>query len=151
MIGAGTNVITMSYWGERGTDRWLFYAPMQTSTYAHDELFDATMDKNVLIMPTIESADASDKMQGGQSEAYHFRNDFPGTPSNPAPQLVSQIVDLVNRYLKAPATPAWGGKWARMYNRSGVRCMRCTSCTWPPRCRTPIVNSPMASTRLRQK
>src|SRR5712691_5158478 len=36
IAGMGFNVVLMSYWGARGTSYWATYAPMQTSTYAHD-------------------------------------------------------------------------------------------------------------------
>ena len=46
MLDVGANVVVMSYWGERGNgpwtdpldwnDRWVGYAPMHTSTMAHD-------------------------------------------------------------------------------------------------------------------
>src|SRR4051812_30625772 len=50
---AGANVVVMSYWGERGSDRWRYWAPMQTSTYAHDELFNQTTGRQLLILPAI--------------------------------------------------------------------------------------------------
>jgi hypothetical protein len=66
MLDVGANVVVMSYWGERGNgpwtdpldwnDRWVGYAPMHTSTMAHDQLFDAAVGKDLLIMPAIESS-----------------------------------------------------------------------------------------------
>ncbi len=118
MIETGANVVLMSYWGERGSDRWAYWAPMQTSTFAHDQLFSAAVGKNILIMPAIESSDATIGC-GGHSPAYHFASDFPGSPAEPAPQLVLQIEDLVQRYLLEPADPAWASQWVQMYDRTG--------------------------------
>jgi hypothetical protein len=118
MIEGGVNVVTMSYWGEPSSDRWAYWAPMHTSTRAHNELFDAAVGRNILIMPAIESGDATFGC-GGHSPAYHFALDFPGSDNDPAPQLVAQIEDLITRYLKQPANPAWPGKWAQLYDRLG--------------------------------
>jgi hypothetical protein len=118
MIEAGANVVTMSYWGEPGSDRWAYWAPMYASTLAHDQLFTAAIERNILIMPSIESSDATIGC-GGHSPAYHFASDFPGSETNPAPQLVSQIEDLIDRYVKRPANPDWPGKWVQMYDRAG--------------------------------
>ena len=129
MLATGVNVVNMSYWGSRATDRWAFWAPMQTAAGAHDELFDAAVGKPVLIVPYIESAAATlghtqtgchgDVGPAGESAGYQFADTFPGTHDDPAPQLVEQIVDLVTRYLLKPANPAWPAKWAQMYDRSG--------------------------------
>jgi len=108
MVEAGVNVVNMSYWGERGLDRWTKFAPMQTSTYSHDELFDATIGRKILIAPYIES-----------TPEWKFLDDFPGTSQRPCPGLVSQIKDLADRYLKNPKNRAWSKKWARMYDRFG--------------------------------
>lgn len=118
MMEAGANVVTMSYWGQPGTDRWAYWAPMYASTLAHDQLFTAAIDKNIFIMPAIESSDATIGC-GGHSPAYHFASDFPGSKSDPAPQLVTQIEDLIQRYLKTPTNPAWPSKWVQMYDRAG--------------------------------
>jgi hypothetical protein len=115
MIDAGVNVINLSYWGPRGTDNWAFWAPMQTSTWAHDELFDATIGKNILVAPYIESFAPTDS-----SEGYAFRDCFPGDSLNPAPQLVAMIEDLVDRYLINPANERWPEVWARVYDQDGV-------------------------------
>ena len=32
MVQAGANTVVMSYWGEPNSDRWRYYAPMQTAT-----------------------------------------------------------------------------------------------------------------------
>lgn len=129
MLAAGVNAVTMSYWGPPNTDRWAFWAPMQTATAAHDELFDAAVGKPMLITPSIESSIATLGLQRegcahdfgpvGQSPGFDFLEVFPGTADNPAPALVEQIVDLVNRYLLSPANPAWREKWAQMYDREG--------------------------------
>jgi hypothetical protein len=114
------NVITMSYWGEPGSDRWVYEAPMYTSTKAHDELFRTATGRNILILPAIESGDGT-YGSGGSSPAYHFASDFPGTEANPAPQLVIQLKDLIQRYLIQPEDPAWAGKWVQMYDRQGEK------------------------------
>jgi hypothetical protein len=130
MLRAGVNVINMSYWGPPNTDRWAFSAPMQTAVGAHDELFDTAVGKPVLIVPYIENADPTLGKQQvgchgrlgpvGQSPGYNFLDVFPGTPQDPAPELVTQILSLVDRYLLNPANPAWPEKWAQMYDRDGV-------------------------------
>jgi hypothetical protein len=74
--------------------------------------------RHILIMPAIESGDAT-KACGGISPAYQFASDFPGTEDNPAPQLVVQLEDLIHRYLLEPADPAWPSEWAQMYDRHG--------------------------------
>lgn len=111
MIAVGLNVIAMSSWGEDFlpcTTGWAPWAPMQCSTYSHDELFDAALGKRILIMPFIESrAD------------WTFRGEFPTWDGIVAPGTVSQIVNLINRYLNNAAHPEWASKWARVYNRDG--------------------------------
>lgn len=129
MLASGINVVNMSYWGPHYTDRWAFWAPMQTAAGAHDELFDAAVGRPVLIAPYIESGAATvghtqigchgDVGPVGESIGYNFLDTFPGTHDDPAPQLVEQIVDLIERYLLKPANPAWRGKWAQMYDRNG--------------------------------
>ncbi len=131
MLAAGVNVVNMSYWGPPNTDRWMFWAPMQTATRAHDELFDVVVGKPVLIAPYIENSRATFGLpeggcfgdtgtgQVGQSPGYNFLEAFPGTPDNPAPQLVEQIVDLVTRYLLQPRNAEWPKKWAQMFDRDG--------------------------------
>jgi hypothetical protein len=116
ILSAGTNVVVMSYWGARGSDRWASSAPMQTSTKAHDELFDAALNFPLVIMPAIESASGT---VDGASHSYVFSDDFPGTPGNPAPALVEQLVDLIDRYLLHPRNPAWPAKWAQMFDSAG--------------------------------
>jgi hypothetical protein len=141
MLGAGVNVVNMSYWGPPSTDRWAFWAPMQTAPRSHDELFDAAIGKPVLIAPYIEEGAATnydpatglpahqlgclqpdgtrDSGPTGRSPGFTFADDFPGTADNPAPALVSQILDLVDRYLVHPRNAVWPKKWARMYDRNG--------------------------------
>ena len=134
MVTAGVNVIDLSYWGKRGTDRWAFWAPMQCSTYAHDQVFDTALSHNLLITPSIESAAATDldpktgkpyqcgippNVHYGNSPEYIFSGDFPGNSINPAPGLVEQILDLVSRYLLAPQNPQWRSRWTQLYDRTG--------------------------------
>lgn len=116
MVDAGVNVINMSYWGPPGTDNWAFWAPMQTSTFSHDELFLATVDRDILIASYIEVCDPTKNSPG-----YSFKECFPGDPGNPAPELVTRIEDLVNRYILHPADDRWPGKWTQLYDRSGLK------------------------------
>jgi hypothetical protein len=104
----------MSYWGLPGTDNWAYWAPMQSSTASHDELFNAALGKGVLIAPYIESFALTEKDNG-----FSFADDFPGTYDNPAPLLVSMIEDLVDRYLVSPGNSQWPSKWARVYDQDG--------------------------------
>jgi hypothetical protein len=114
MIETGVNVINMSYWGTRGTDNWAYWAPMQTSTYAHDQLFEIALDKHILVAPYIESYAATTNCDG-----FSFMDDFPGSASDPAPQLITLIEDLVDRYLSNPDNARWPEVWARAYDQDG--------------------------------
>ena len=116
MTEAGINVINMSSWGESFLPcAWVSgAAPMQTSPTAHDQLFTAVVGKPLLIVPFIES-------RGGDLP-WTFRGEFPRRPDGQtAPGTVSQIVNLVNRYLKNPAHPEWADRWAQIYDQHGVR------------------------------
>jgi hypothetical protein len=112
MTGAGINVITMSSWGERSLpcrEGWAVSAPMQTAPAAHDELFAVADGRPLLIMPLLESR-----------SGWAFRDEFPrGQAGRPAPGTVTQINDLIGRYLKNPLHPEWAGRWARVYDRHG--------------------------------
>ena len=114
MAEAGINIINMSYWGLPGTDNWAYWAPMQTSTESHDELFNTVMNEPVLVAPFIESYAATDDYEG-----FSFADDFPGSSGNPSPKLVEQIEDLIDRYILNPANNQWPSKWARVYDREG--------------------------------
>ena len=116
LILAGFNVINMSYWGPEGTDNWAYWAPMQTSSLSHDELFDIAADKNILIAPYIESYAATDS-----SDGFSFMDDFPGTSINPAPGLVAHIEYLIDRYLINPENEAWPEKWAQIFDQDGKK------------------------------
>lgn len=143
MQRASVNTITMSYWGRRGDDRWAFWAPMYTSTYAHDELFDEAVSRNMVILPAIESGRCTQGLyQGwsckpdeakpdwgwwGRSWSFNFASEFPWfkpdprqSANNPAPLLVAQIKDLLQRYVIAPANPLWPSRWAQIYDREGT-------------------------------
>lgn len=114
MVQAGINVVNMSSWGEDFLPcAWVTgAAPMQTSPLAHDELFTAVAGKHLLITPFIES-------RGGEL-AWSFRGEFPRRGDGlVAPGTTSQIVNLVNRYLKNPTHPEWAEKWARVYDQTG--------------------------------
>ena len=119
MLEVGTNTVVMSYWGERGTDRWKFSAPMQTSAFAHDQLFETAANRPLLIMPAIESADATFPA-GGNSDSYNFSQDFPGTAANPSPALVTQVLDLINRYILNSNHPERARSWLQLYDRNEV-------------------------------
>jgi len=116
MISAGVNVINMSCWGPRGQDNWAWWAPMQTSSWSHDELFEAALDKNILIVPYLETAAATPN-----SPEYSFMNCFPGEPGNPAPAFVAIMEDLMDRYLLDQFNAPWPEKWAQMYDRNGQK------------------------------
>ena len=112
MLEVGMNVVTMSSWGEEFlpcSSGWVPWAPMQTSPLSHDELFDALAGKPILAVPFIES-------RGD----WAFREEFPRwLDGQVAPGTVSQINELVNRYLENPSHPEWADKWARVYDRNG--------------------------------
>jgi hypothetical protein len=113
MIGAGINVVTMSSWGESFLDSrprppWAVYAPMQTSPGSHDELFAAAVGKRLVVTPLIES-------RGD----WNLRQEFPSPQGSVAPGAVSQVVDLVNRYLKNDNHPEWADQWTRVFDRDG--------------------------------
>lgn len=120
MIDAGINVINMSSWGERGLLPCSWYsAPMQTSPDAHDELFATALYKPLLIIPFIESR-LFPTNEVPDDAPWTFFQEFPRRPDGSGPTgAVSQIVDLVNRYLKNPANPSWATKWARVYDQTG--------------------------------
>jgi hypothetical protein len=90
---------------------------MNSSTFAHDEVFDTAVSRNLLIAPSVEGGIATNfnpdthrpRQSGvpptvhiGNSPAYIFADDFPGAVDNPAPALIEQIEDLIDRYLKFP-------------------------------------------------
>jgi hypothetical protein len=112
MGAAGLNVVAMSSWGESFLPceiGWTISAPMQTAAGAHDELFAAAAGRHLLIVPYIESrAD------------WAVRDEFPRTADGRvAPGLVSQVNDLIGRYLQNPVHPEWAERWARVYDRNG--------------------------------
>lgn len=140
IASAGFNVLSMSSWGEstlpctipcpdpvecakeprckqdpfgKWTCRigWFGAANMQISWIAQNQLFDATLGKPVLVMPFIESRFGLD---------WDFHDDFPTDANNRvAPGLVTQIEDLLDRYVLHPANPAWPAKWARVFDSNG--------------------------------
>ena len=109
MVDIGINVVYLSYWGTRGTDTWSRFAPMQSSTFAHDEVLDAIGDRPILVVPFIES-----------HSDWTFRGEFPGQPGSPAPGLVAQLEDLVDRIVLHPRDPDWPRRWAQMYGADGT-------------------------------
>ncbi len=112
MIEAGINVVTMSSWGESFLTcgaGWSKFAPMQTSPTSQDELFDSVTGKPLLIMPVIESR-----------EDWTFRDEFPRWKDEKvAPGTVSQIINLIQRYLKDSAHPERAKHWATVYDGQG--------------------------------
>jgi len=108
MIEAGINVTVMSSWGEDFLPcsiGWSLWAPMQCSPKSHDELFAAVKSKHILVIPFIESrAD------------WSFKDEFPTWGDQVAPGTVSQIVNLINRYIKQHRGQ---NNWAHVYNRNG--------------------------------
>lgn len=108
MVETGVNVIYLSYWGQRGTDTWSRYAPMQSSTFAHDEVLSAIGDRPLRVVPFIES-----------HSDWTFRGEFPGQPGFPSPGLVAQVSDLVERIVLEPADPRWPDLWAKVYGPDG--------------------------------
>jgi hypothetical protein len=140
MLAAGVNVVNMSYWGPPNVDRWAFWAPMHSAPGASEQLFEQAVGRPVLIAPYIEDGASTQDNEDtpevpndpvvqpgchgetgpmGQSPAYRFADTFPGTAADPAPRLVEQIVDLVDRFLLNPKNKAWIAKWAQMYDRDG--------------------------------
>jgi len=132
---AGANVVIMSSWGARGTDYWAKYAPMQTSTYANDQLFEAAAKSRLVIMPAIESY--PEFIIGHQIARYDTwpdhdpANDLVDFPANNT--LLAQIEDLAKRYLHCGEEPVpldcAGGSspyalfakhWARILDRDGA-------------------------------
>jgi len=90
---------------------WYGAANMQITPDAKNQLFDAAVDKPILIMPFIESRFDYD---------WNFHDEFPTNAQGiVAPGLISQIEDLVNVYLLHPANPQWPAKWAQVYDQQG--------------------------------
>jgi hypothetical protein len=111
MVDVGINVVTMSSWGEdflSPQDSWGLWAPMQCAPPSHDELFAAAVGKPLLITPMIESR-----------ANWAMRDEFPTWGGQVAPGTVSQIKNLVDRYLLNPAHPEWADKWTKVYDRNG--------------------------------
>jgi len=115
MVDAGINVITMSSWGEDFlgcNDGWVTgAAPMQVSPQAQNELFDAAATRGLLIAPLIET----------RFNLWSMREEFPRwTDGRVSPGLVSQIVNLIGRYLQNPSKPEWARAWAQVYDQDGL-------------------------------
>jgi hypothetical protein len=112
MVQAGVNVVQMSVWGEDFlpcSTSWAAYSPMQDAPQAQSELFTAAVGRPLLILPLIES-------RGD----WVMRAEFPRwTDGRVAPGVVSQIRNLIQRFLQDPLHPEWVQKWARMYDRLG--------------------------------
>jgi hypothetical protein len=112
MVEAGLNVVTMSSWGEsflRCGTGWSLIAPMQSAPGAHDELFTAALDQHLVIIPFIESRND-----------WALRDEFPYDANGEvAPGAVSQIVNLIERYLLNPEHPEWAGQWAQIFDQTG--------------------------------
>jgi hypothetical protein len=109
MMDVGVNVLYLSDWGPRGTDGWAKWAPMQSSTFAQDELLSAIGTRSLLTIPFIES-----------NPDWSFRTEFTGSTSTPAPQLVKHIEDIIDRIILHPDKPNWPDHWAMVYGTDGV-------------------------------
>ena len=111
MVAAGLNVVSMSSWGEDFlpcSTGWPFDAPMQTAPGSHDELFEAAGSHDLVIIPFIESRND-----------WTLRDEFPtDVNGNVAPGAVSQIVNLIERYLLNPEHPEWASRWAQVWDQS---------------------------------
>lgn len=119
------NVIVMSYWGPQGTDNWMFWAPMQDAPRAHEELFDAVLGQNLVIMPSIEDSDPT-WCSGGVSPRFRLADEFPNgvervSNGRPVSPLLGWIVDLVTRFITHPQNAEWPAHFARMYDCEGTR------------------------------
>lgn len=96
---------------------WYGSANAQVSPAAKDQLFDAVSQTSLQIIPFIESRFAYE---------WNFRTDFP-TSIDPrstgqlAPGLISQIEDLLDRYVINPANPSWRDHWALVYDKNGEK------------------------------
>ena len=112
MEAAGLNVVSMSSWGEDFlpcTSGWSISAPMQTAPGSHDELFEAAGNHDLVVIPLIES-------RGD----WTLRDEFPvDANGDVAPGAVSQIVNLIERYLLNPEHPEWANRWAQVWDQSG--------------------------------
>lgn len=111
MSEAGLNTISMSSWGEDflpcGTG-WSLIAPMQSAPGSHDELFNAAGDAGLVIIPFIESRND-----------WALRDEFPTTANGEvSPGAVSQITNLIERYLQNPEHPEWASRWAQVWDQS---------------------------------
>ena len=96
---------------------WYGSANAQISPAAKDELFDAVTQTSLQIIPFIESR---------FDYEWNFKTDFP-TSLDPrsigqlAPGLISQIEDLLDRYVINPANPLWRDHWALVYDKKGEK------------------------------
>jgi len=112
MQAAGLNTVGMSSWGEdflSCSEGWNLWAPMQSAPGAHDELFAAALETGMVIIPFVES-------RPGWSLRGEFPTDMNGEV---APGLVSQVVNLIERYLLNEAHPEWADAWAQVFNSQG--------------------------------
>jgi len=102
----------MSSWGEdflSCSEGWNLWAPMQTASGSHDELFTAAIETGMVIIPFLESR-----------PGWSLRSEFPTDANGDvAPGLVSQVVNLIERYLLNDEHPEWADVWARVYNSQG--------------------------------
>jgi hypothetical protein len=119
------NVIVMSYWGPRLTDNWMFWAPMQDAPKAHEELFDAVLGQNLVIMPSIEDSWPT-MCSGGISPGFRLADEFPNgvervIDGRPVSPLLRWVMDLVTRFITHPQNAEWPVHFARMYDRAGTR------------------------------
>jgi hypothetical protein len=96
---------------------WYGSANTQLSPASKDELFDAVSQTSLQIIPSIESR---------FDYEWNFRTDFP-TSQDPrtqgqlAPGLISQVEDLLDRYVINPRNVAWKDHWALVYDKNGAK------------------------------
>ncbi len=96
---------------------WYGSANAQVSPAAKDELFEAVSKTSLQIIPFIESRFAYE---------WNFRTDFP-TSLDPrstgqlAPGLISQVEDLLDRYVIHPQNPQWRDHWALVYDKNNEK------------------------------
>jgi hypothetical protein len=124
MIDVGINTVVMSYWGPPGTDNWEYWAPMQDSPQAQEELFDAAVavertGKHISIMPSLEDG-AGTFCVGGHSPQFRLADHLPFAVSQHGDdQAYAWVKDLVYRFIARPKNPAWREHFTQMYDRNG--------------------------------
>lgn len=131
MTDANVNTIVMSSWGARGTGTWFGGAPMQTSRWAEDELFDAAARSTaaghpIVVIPSLENMGLP--VNGDDLPTYLD----PAVINAPAPDRLSntlraRIDDMVQSYIctsvtcrARPGIVTRDMVFARMFDQRGV-------------------------------